>query len=46
MNLDDIAGVAHEPAGTPRGVVLLTHGAGGNRDAPLLVRFCDEWAGR
>lgn len=46
MDLDDIAGVAHEPEGTPRGVVLLTHGAGGNRDAPLLVRFCDEWAGR
>ena len=44
MNLEPIAGVAHEPDGTPTGVVLLTHGAGGNRDAPLLVRMCDEWA--
>ncbi|MHA7666160.1 alpha/beta hydrolase family protein [Mycolicibacterium sp. HS_4_1] len=44
MNLEAIAGVAHEPDGTPTGVVLLTHGAGSNRDAPLLVRMCDEWA--
>ena len=44
MNLDEIAGIAHEPDGTPTGVVLLTHGAGGNRDAPLIVRICDEWA--
>lgn len=46
MNVDDIAGVAHPPAGTPTGVVLLTHGAGGNRDSPMLVQLCDEWAGR
>jgi predicted alpha/beta-hydrolase family hydrolase len=44
--LDDIAGVAHVPDGTPAGVVVLTHGAGGNRDAPLLKRLCDEWARR
>lgn len=44
MNLDEIAGIAHEPDGTPTGVVLLTHGAGGNRDAPLIIRLCDEWA--
>jgi predicted alpha/beta-hydrolase family hydrolase len=44
--LDEIAGVAHEPAGTPAGVVVLTHGAGGSREAPLLVRICDEWAAR
>ncbi|MGV0850622.1 alpha/beta hydrolase family protein [Mycolicibacterium phlei] len=44
--LEPIAGVAHEPAGTPRGVVVLTHGAGGSREAPLLVRICDEWAAR
>ena len=37
-----IAGVVHAPGGTPRGIVLLTHGAGGNRDAPLLVALCDE----
>jgi predicted alpha/beta-hydrolase family hydrolase len=46
MNLDDIAGIAHEPDGTAGGVVLLTHGAGGSRDAPLLKRLCDEWARR
>lgn len=44
MTLADIAGVAHEPAGSPAGVVVLTHGAGGNRDAPLLVALCQEWA--
>lgn len=44
MNVDEIAGIAHEPEGTPTGVVLLTHGAGSNRDAPLIVRTCDEWA--
>jgi uncharacterized protein len=44
MNLDAIAGIAHEPDGVPTGVVLLTHGAGGNRDGKLLVQLCDEWA--
>ncbi|HEY5842907.1 MAG TPA: alpha/beta family hydrolase [Mycobacterium sp.] len=46
MNLDAIAGVAHEPAGPPAGVVVLTHGAGGSRDSPMLIRICDEWARR
>jgi predicted alpha/beta-hydrolase family hydrolase len=46
MTLDDIAGVAHEPDGTPAGVVMLTHGAGGSRESPLLIRICDEWASR
>jgi uncharacterized protein len=46
VNLDQIAGVAHEPEGTPAGVVVLTHGAGGNRDAELLQRICDEWSRR
>ena len=41
-----IAGIAHQPATDPIGVVVLTHGAGGSRDAPLLVRLCDEWAAR
>jgi predicted alpha/beta-hydrolase family hydrolase len=45
-DLDDIAGVAHEPEGAPRGVVVLTHGAGGSRESPLLVALCDEWARR
>ncbi|WP_431237639.1 alpha/beta hydrolase family protein [Mycolicibacterium aichiense] len=45
-DLDEIAGVAHEPDGTPAGVVVLTHGAGGSRESPLLIRICDEWASR
>jgi uncharacterized protein len=44
MNLDQIAGIAHEPDGTPSGVVVLTHGAGGSRESPLLQQLCDEWA--
>jgi len=46
VNLDPIAGVAHRPDGEPAGVVILTHGAGGNRDSPLLQQVCDEWARR
>ncbi len=46
MNLDRIAGVAHEPEGAPAGVVVLTHGAGGDRESPLLQQVCDEWARR
>lgn len=46
MNLEAIAGVAHQPDGTPAGVVVLTHGAGGSRESPLLQQLCDEWARR
>jgi predicted alpha/beta-hydrolase family hydrolase len=46
MNLDLIAGIAHQPEGTPAGVVVLTHGAGGNRESALLQQVCDEWARR
>ena len=50
MNLDQIAGIAHEPSvdavGRPKGVVVLTHGAGGSRESALLQRICDEWARR
>jgi predicted alpha/beta-hydrolase family hydrolase len=46
MNLDQIAGVAHEPDSAPRGAVVLTHGAGGSRESPLLTKICDEWARR
>ncbi len=46
MNLDEIAGLAHEPKGKPKGVVVLTHGAGGSRESPLLAKICDEWARR
>lgn len=46
MNLEPIAGIAHQPDGVARGVVVLTHGAGGNRESELLQRICDEWARR
>lgn len=46
MTLEEIAGVAHEPNGTPSGVVALTHGAGGSRESVLLQQICDEWARR
>ncbi|MDG4663372.1 alpha/beta family hydrolase [Mycobacterium sp. 236(2023)] len=46
MTLEEIAGVAHEPDGTPAGVVALTHGAGGSRESPMLKALCDEWARR
>jgi predicted alpha/beta-hydrolase family hydrolase len=46
MNLDQIAGVAHEPDSAPLGAVVLTHGAGGSRESPLLMKICDEWARR
>jgi uncharacterized protein len=46
MNVDQIAGIAHEPNGKATGVVMLTHGAGGSRESPLLRKICDEWASR
>ena len=46
MTWEQIAGIAHEPTGTPKGTVVLTHGAGGSREAPLLKKICDEWASR
>lgn len=46
MNLDPIAGIAHPPDDVARGVVALTHGAGGDRDSALLQQICDEWARR
>ncbi len=46
MNLVQIAGVAHEPKGKAKGAVVLTHGAGGSRESPLLIKICDEWAAR
>jgi len=44
--LEPIAGVAHEPDGAPKGIAVLTHGAGGSRESPMLQRVCDEWARR
>ncbi len=46
MELEPIAGIAHEPPGAPHGTVVLTHGAGSNRESPMLIRICDEWARR
>ena len=46
MNLDPIAGIAHEPEGKAKGAIVLTHGAGGSRESPLLIKTCDEWASR
>lgn len=46
MTPADIDGVAHRPDGAPTGVVVLTHGAGGSRESPLLIATCDEWARR
>src|SRR3954451_19584658 len=46
MSFDEIAGIAHRPQGKAQGVVVLTHGAGGSRESPLLVKICDEWARR
>ena len=46
MSFEAIAGVAHAPAGEATGIVLLTHGAGGNRESPMLIRLCDGWAAR
>lgn len=44
--LEAIAGVAHCPDGSPTGAVVLTHGAGGSRESPLLIGVCEEWARR
>ena len=46
MSLTEIDGLAHRPDGDPHGVVMLTHGAGGSRESPLLISLCDEWARR
>lgn len=46
MNADTIAGVVHEPDEAAQGVVVLTHGAGGSRESPVLIAVCDEWARR
>ena len=42
---DDVRGVLHRPDGPPGGGLAITHGAGGNHTAPLLVAvatlFCE-----
>lgn len=39
-----VRGFAHRPAHATRDAVVLTHGAGGDGNAPLLVALCDEFA--
>ena len=39
-----VRGFLHEPAGKPRAALLLTHGAGSNCSAPLLVALADAFA--
>lgn len=46
MSLADIDAVAHHPDGAAHGVVVLTHGAGGSRESPLLIGICEQWAQR
>lgn len=40
------ARVVHRPGTEPVGVVVLTHGAGGSKESPLLIALCDEWTHR
>lgn len=46
LDTDTVHGHLHTPEGSPRGAVALTHGAGGNCDAPILVRMCERFADR
>jgi predicted alpha/beta-hydrolase family hydrolase len=40
-----VRGALHRPAGRARGALVLTHGAGSNHDAPLLVAVARALAG-
>ncbi|MGA9870703.1 MAG: alpha/beta family hydrolase [Rhodococcus sp. (in: high G+C Gram-positive bacteria)] len=42
----DVRGVLHVPDGEPTASLALTHGAGGNADAALLVDMAETWAAR
>lgn len=41
---DDVRGFLHRPEGAARGGLVLTHGAGGNSNAPLLVAAATAFA--
>jgi predicted alpha/beta-hydrolase family hydrolase len=41
-----IRGFRHRPTAGPVAGIVLTHGAGGNYDSPLLVALCDVFAAR
>ncbi|WP_072801952.1 alpha/beta hydrolase family protein [Rhodococcoides yunnanense] len=40
----DVRGFLHAPPGQPVGALALTHGAGGNCDARILVDIADRWS--
>ncbi len=42
----EVRGFLHTPPGPSVGSLALTHGAGGNYDAPLLVASADAWSTR
>lgn len=44
VDTDLTYGHLHPPAGTPRGAVALTHGAGGNCEAKVLQLMCARFA--
>lgn len=39
-----VQGLRHEPSGSPTAGIVLTHGAGGDANSPLLVALCDVFA--
>jgi predicted alpha/beta-hydrolase family hydrolase len=39
-----VRGVLHRPDGPPSAAIVLTHGAGGSAEAPLLVALCESFA--
>jgi len=41
-----VRGFVHRPVGVPRAAVVLTHGAGSNCNAPLLIALSEAFAGR
>lgn len=42
----DVRGILHRPEQPNGDAIALTHGAGSNRDAPLLIRLAGEFADR
>lgn len=44
VDTEHVFGHLHSPAGSPRGLVALTHGAGGNCDTRILRLMCSRFA--
>lgn len=42
---DGIKGFLHEPQGVAQAGLVITHGAGGNCQAPLLIAIAEAFAG-